>query len=81
MLSQHHNSSFQIKLNTTKYCRFVTDLSNSFSKYYSRIHILEDEKFEHLHQTMHARLYLLKAIQSIFKIFLNLFNIEPLERI
>lgn len=33
--------SLQTKINTPKLFRFMSDLSNLFSKYYSKVHVLE----------------------------------------
>ena len=36
-----NTKSLQTKLNTPKIFRFLSDLSNQFSKYYSKVHVLE----------------------------------------
>ncbi|CAF0781654.1 unnamed protein product [Brachionus calyciflorus] len=80
-LNQIKDSSLQIKINISKLFSFMSDLINQFSKYYSKIHILEDPKFDHLHNIMHARIYLIKLIFNFVKIILGMFNIDPLRRI
>jgi arginyl-tRNA synthetase len=73
--------SLQVKLNTTKLFKFLVDLSNLVSKYYSKIHILEDPKFKHLHAKMTARIYLIKSIYNLIRSILNLFGVEAIKRI
>lgn len=69
------------KVNVSRLIKFACDLSAQFSKYYSKIHILEDAKFPHLHATMQARIHLIKLIYQIFQFILSLFSVEALKRI
>lgn len=73
--------SLQIKLNTTKLIKFLVDLSNLVSKYYSKIHILEDPKFQHLHEKMTARIYLIRSIYNLIKYIINLLGVDAIKRI
>lgn len=43
--------------------------------------LLQDVQLKHLHNSMHARIYLAKAILNLFKYYLNLFNLKPSNRI
>lgn len=65
-------------IQASKLCQFMQDLSNDFSSYYNRVHIL-CEPYPHLLPRMHARLYLMKALKQIFLNGLKLLEIEPLD--
>jgi hypothetical protein len=75
------HKSLQVKLNITKLFKFLVDLSNLVSKYYSKIHILEDAKFHHLHEKMTARIYLIRSIYNLIRSIINLFGVDALKRI
>ncbi len=80
MLDESENS-LQVRINTASLLKFLVEMSNHFSKFYSKVHILEDVKFVHLHEQMNARIYLLKVVYGIFKFSLGLFNTSALQRI
>ena len=71
--------SIQVKLNITKLFKYLVDLTNLVSKYYSKIHILEDPKIQHLHEKMTARIFLIKSIYSLIQRLLGLFGINALK--
>ncbi|CAH1978035.1 unnamed protein product [Acanthoscelides obtectus] len=57
---------------------FLSNLCSVFSVYYRRVRILTDAR-EHLHGVIHAKVYLLKALQVVFHNTLFLLNIEPIK--
>ncbi|KAJ8962309.1 hypothetical protein NQ318_018288 [Aromia moschata] len=57
---------------------FLSSLSSVFSAYYRRVRILTDPR-EHLFGILHARVYLLEAVQCVFHNALFLLNIEPIK--
>ncbi|CAH1114482.1 unnamed protein product [Psylliodes chrysocephalus] len=57
---------------------FLSNLSSIFSVYYRRVRILTNPK-EHMFSIIHARIYLLKALQCVFHNSLNFLNIEPIK--
>nr|XP_023012933.1 DALR anticodon-binding domain-containing protein 3 [Leptinotarsa decemlineata] len=56
---------------------FLSKLASLFSVYYRRVRILTNPR-EHMFAVVHARMYLLKAIQYVFHNALDLLNIEPI---
>lgn len=56
---------------------FLSNLSSIFSVYYRRVRILTNPK-EHMFSLIHARIYLLKALQCVFHNALHLLNIDPI---
>jgi hypothetical protein len=74
-------SSLQLRINTASLLKLLIEMSNHFSKLYSKVHILEDVKFVHLHEQMNARIYLLRVVYDIFKFSLSLFNITAPQKI
>ena len=57
---------------------YAKHLCRLFSTFYNRYHIL-GANLSHLLPLMHARIYLVKAVQHILKIFFDVFRILPLE--
>ncbi|VEN54608.1 unnamed protein product [Callosobruchus maculatus] len=57
---------------------FLSNLCSVFSVYYRRVRVLTDAR-EHLHGVIHAKIYLLKALQVVFHNTLFLLNIEPIK--
>nr|CAH7759425.1 unnamed protein product [Callosobruchus chinensis] len=57
---------------------FLSNLCSVFSVYYRRVRVLTDAR-EHLHGVIHAKIYLLKALQIVFHNTLFLLNIEPIK--
>ncbi|CAG9859013.1 unnamed protein product [Phyllotreta striolata] len=57
---------------------FLSNLCSVFSVYYRRVRILTNPK-EHMFSIIHARIYLLKALQCVFHNSLRLLNIEPVK--
>ncbi|XP_056648148.1 DALR anticodon-binding domain-containing protein 3 [Diorhabda sublineata] len=55
---------------------FLSNLSSTFSIYYRRVRILTNPK-EHMFSIIHARIYLLKALQCVFHNSLRLLNVDP----
>ena len=101
-----NSAQLQLHVPCQRVCSFLFDMTNLFSKYYSKIHIMEvsckfflsnalqyfqkchvkclekDPSCTHLHNTMFARVYLVKAIEAIYaKLLNNYLNIEQLDRI
>ncbi|XP_071546193.1 uncharacterized protein [Panulirus ornatus] len=64
------------KLKTAAVAQFLHSLSHRFSEYYSRYKVLVSEPLPHLMPLMYARLYLLKAIQTVMKICFNLLGVD-----
>ncbi|XP_043243375.1 uncharacterized protein LOC122392514 isoform X1 [Amphibalanus amphitrite] len=60
-------------------CSGLEALSHTFSRYYSRTHVLTPP-LEHLMDTLHVRIHLLKAAQIVFDTYFELLGYEPLER-
>lgn len=56
--------------------KYLIAFVNTFSVYYSRKKILIENR-PHLIPIIHAKIYLLKAIQKVFNIVLEIFDIEP----
>ncbi|ESO83666.1 hypothetical protein LOTGIDRAFT_169144 [Lottia gigantea] len=71
-----NSTSLLAKIHIHKVANFLVSFSRSLSSYYSRIHILVDNK-AHLMGTMFARLYLVKAAHQVLQNGLKLLNIEP----
>ncbi|KAK3737758.1 hypothetical protein QZH41_017213, partial [Actinostola sp. cb2023] len=65
-LTQPRHDSL-VTTNINKICCFLLEMSQDFSSYYGRTHILGEPR-PHLFPTMFARLYLLKAIQQVIKL-------------
>ncbi|CAH1175761.1 unnamed protein product [Phaedon cochleariae] len=65
-------------LNPQYLISFLTNLSSVFSVYYRRIRILTNPR-EHMFAVIHARIFLLKAVQIVFHDALELLNIEPIK--
>ncbi|XP_050508838.1 DALR anticodon-binding domain-containing protein 3 isoform X1 [Diabrotica virgifera virgifera] len=57
---------------------FLSNLCSVFSVYYRRVRILTNPR-EHMFSIIHARIYLLKALQCVFHNSLHLLNIEPIK--
>ncbi|CAG2219455.1 DALR anticodon-binding domain-containing protein 3 [Mytilus edulis] len=68
------------KIHTHKVCNFLVSLSRHLSSYYSRTHVLGENR-EHLLPTMYARLYLLKVTHQIMCHALSLLGITPLNQL
>ncbi|XP_070558446.1 DALR anticodon-binding domain-containing protein 3-like [Ptychodera flava] len=78
---QHEpSSSPHAKIQTHRICNFLVNLSQDFSSYYGRVHVLTEAR-AHLLPTIFARLYLLKCVQQVMKNALRLLNITPLEQV
>lgn len=56
--------------------KYLVAFVNTFSAYYSRKKILIENR-PHLIPTLHAKIYLLKAIQRALNLVLEIFDIEP----
>ena len=56
--------------------KYLVAFVNTFSAYYSRKKILIENR-PHLIATIHAKIYLLKAIQRALNLVLEIFDIEP----
>ncbi|CAC5402959.1 unnamed protein product [Mytilus coruscus] len=68
------------KIHCHKVCNFLVNLSRHLSSYYSRTHVLGENR-EHLLPTMYARLYLLKVTHQIMCHALSLLGITPLNQL
>ncbi|CAH0552907.1 unnamed protein product [Brassicogethes aeneus] len=58
--------------------QFLSNLSSVFSIYYRRVRILIKPR-DHLYSQIHARIYLLKALEVVYHNSLRLLNIEPIK--
>ena len=78
VIDSHCQPSSSSSLVTThKVGVFLRQLSSCLSSYYSKTHVLCEPR-EHLLGTMHARLYLLKAVEAVMHRALRLLGIEPI---
>lgn len=68
------------KIQTHKVCNFLIGLSRHLSSYYSRTHVLGENR-THLLPTMYARLYLLKIIHGMMCHGLHQLGIVPLNQL
>lgn len=71
--SIRHKSIFQVCPQVI--CMFLSRLTQKFSIYYRRIKILT-ERYEHLHNQLIARIYMLKALQIVLENALAILNIK-----
>ncbi|KAG5898823.1 hypothetical protein JTB14_018783 [Gonioctena quinquepunctata] len=65
-------------LNPQYLISLLSNLTSVFSVYYRRVRILTSPR-EHMFAVIHARIYLLKAVQCVFHNALGLVNIEPIK--
>jgi hypothetical protein len=70
-----------LRVNTALLIKFLAEMSGAFSKLYSKVHVLEEARFVHLHEQMHARVYLFRLVRDMFVYALSLFNIEAIRRV
>jgi hypothetical protein len=75
------SSLVNLRVNVNKLCRFLIELSTTFSKYYSKVHVIEEPRFEHLHERMHARFCMLRAIQAVYRLALAQIGISSIRRL
>ncbi|XP_060076421.1 DALR anticodon-binding domain-containing protein 3-like [Ylistrum balloti] len=68
------------KIHTHKICNLLINFSHSLSSYYSRTHILGENR-PHLLPLMYARLYFLKIVFKVLSHALSLIGIEPMSQL
>lgn len=73
-------ASIVTKMHTHKICNFLINFSHSLSSYYSRTHVLGENR-SHLLPVMFSRLYFLKVVYKILCHALSLLGIDPLSQL
>ncbi|OWF55604.1 DALR anticodon-binding domain-containing protein 3-like [Mizuhopecten yessoensis] len=68
------------KIHTHKICNLLISFSHSLSSYYSRIHILGENR-PHLLPLMYARLYFMKIVYKVLSHALRLLGVEPMSQL
>jgi len=61
-------------------CDFVLSMVRLFSKYWASVQILKSDTTNEEATVMHARLYLLKALQQVLENALHMLTINPLQK-
>lgn len=74
------SASISTKIHTHKVCNLLINFSHSLSSYYSRTHILGENR-PHLLPLMYARLYFLKIVLKVLSHALSLLGIEPMSQL
>ncbi|XP_033744617.1 DALR anticodon-binding domain-containing protein 3-like isoform X2 [Pecten maximus] len=74
------SGAISTKIHTHKICNLLINFSHSLSSYYSRTHILGENR-PHLLPLMYARLYFLKIVLKVLSHALSLLGIEPMSQL